>query len=335
MEPLRATSRGKISLLVATLGAVSFSTAPGMTQDPPRLGFGDEVSVSWVLVSVVVSGRNEPVAGLDREDFELLIDGRGIAVESFEGHHAGPISVLVLQDTSGSMANGGSERSSRELARALLSAATPGDQYALATFAGRSTTLAVSFTDDVALLEAAIDAWMPWGTTALHDAIAWLPNIGMDRHHPRRAALLLTDGADNDSRLAAETARGIMARTEIPVYVLHFSGRRPRSRNESALGPQENELAALSRATAGRYLRVFDGEDVEEVVRSIGAGLRQQYVLGFPVSSDDSSENHDIEVRVHGKKHHIRHRLSYHGAAPAAALASTEPHRSNSSKGAL
>ena len=311
-------------MLVGILGVALLSTGSVLSQDPPRLEFGDEVSVSWVLVPVVVSGRKEPVADLEREDFELLIDGRRIAVESFEGHHGGPISVLVLQDTSGSMANGGSERTSRELARALLSAAAPGDQYALATFAGRNTTLAVSFTDDVARVEAAIDAWVPWGTTALHDAIAWLAAIGMDRHHPRRAALLLTDGADNDSRLAAETARVLMASTEIPVYVLHFSGRRLVSRNQSALGPQEAELAELARVTAGRYLRVFDGDDLQDLIRSIGAGLRQQYVLGFPVRSDDRSEVRDIEVRVRSKKRHLKHRLSYHGPAPAHALASSE-----------
>ena len=66
-------SRGTIRLLVGIIGAASFATATAVSQEPPRLGFGDEVSVSWVLVSVVVSGRKEPVAGPEVDEFVPIL----------------------------------------------------------------------------------------------------------------------------------------------------------------------------------------------------------------------------------------------------------------------
>ena len=115
---------------------------------------------------------------------------------------------------------------------------------------------------------------------------------------------------------------------------MQLTGRRSESRDQPANATQETDLAELSRATAGRYVRIYEGDDLDEIIDSIGAELRQQYVLGFPVRSDDSTEFHDIEVRVDGRKHRIKHRLSYRGSAPAYAPVDQEVTLSSHERGA-
>ena len=60
----------------------------------------------------------------------------------------------------------------------------------------------------------AVATWEAYGTTALHDAIARLPEIAGAARFPRRAALLITDGVDNASSISAAEARELVRRAE-------------------------------------------------------------------------------------------------------------------------
>src|SRR5262249_42443846 len=153
-------------------------------------------------------------------DFKLLVDGRPAPFDSFEARADAPASILFLQDLSGSMANGGKIGLSRDVVRYFLGRGVEGDEFAIAAFAGDEFKVQVPFTSDVAALRQTVSAWEPYGTTALHDALAHIPEVSQSGHKPKRFAILITDGVDNASTLRPEQARDLVRAAQVPVYVI-------------------------------------------------------------------------------------------------------------------
>jgi len=67
-----------VAALVAAAAAAQTRPATPPPPPPPASSFADEVSVAWILVPVTVKSRAGYVRGLDKEDFELKVDGRRI-----------------------------------------------------------------------------------------------------------------------------------------------------------------------------------------------------------------------------------------------------------------
>ncbi len=287
--------------------------------DAQDSGYRERIEVEWVLVPAVVRTPSGYVHGLGRDDFELRVDGRPVAVESFEAAGDAPMSLVHLQDLSGSMALSGKIDASRRLLTCILDRARPGDELAVATFASGRIRVEVPFTGEVAALRDAMDTWRGYGTTALHDAVAWLPTVAVHDHSVKRAALLVTDGADNASVLEPARARELVRRAKLPVYVLGLAtgspfelDRRGRKKHRHA-----DVLNLLAHLTGGRYHSVT-GEDVEEVCATIVQDLRSQYILGFATGGAGPPRYRSIEVKVRGKKRSVLHRQGYTGRSPAA-----------------
>ncbi len=293
----------------------------------PSLSFSDEASVAWVLVPVTVRNqRGDLVEDLEISDFRLLLDEREILIESFDHGGDQAVSLIHLQDLSGSMANGTKLAVSRQTLRFFLDRATAGDEFALATFAAGRTRVAVPFTDQVSLLRQQMDQWNGWGTTALHDAVAWLPDIKTAGRNPKRGALLLTDGADNASQLAPAFARRVVRQAELPIYVLDLSGG-PRPGESRANRELLRRLAATS---GGRYFSINTSTidpDATTTEASTAAGwlaacqaiaeeLRYQYVLGFQTRADGGTAYHPLQVQVKRSRLAVQHRQGYRGSLP-------------------
>src|ERR1700681_3498098 len=196
-------------------------------QEAPTPSFQAEFSVGLVLVPVVVRAGAGFAKNLDSKDFRLLIDGKPVPIESFERRSDAPASVVILQDLSGSMATGGKLEESRNVVRFFLSQVLPGDEFSLATFASEGLQVDVPFTTNTSTLREAIAGWEAYGTTALHDAVARMPEISLEGHNPKRFAVLVTDGVDNASRLTPEQARAIVQEAQLPTYVLGLEAGNP------------------------------------------------------------------------------------------------------------
>src|SRR4029077_7083861 len=96
--------------LVASLAAsaaMAQSPQPPQAPQPATPEFQDEVSVGLVLVPVVIRAGAGYARSLEKQDFRLSVEGRPVAIESFERRSDAPASLILLQDLSGSMANGG------------------------------------------------------------------------------------------------------------------------------------------------------------------------------------------------------------------------------------
>lgn len=284
-------------------------------QPPPQGGtaFREEVSVGWVLVPLSVRTRRGFVADLEPRDVRLFADGEPVTLGSFERGAKAPLELVLLQDLSGSMALGGKLAASRQAASCFLDRLRPGDRYALASFAGRRLTVEVPFTADLTAGREAAEAWRPYGVTALHDAVARLPGIRATGQ-AAGAAVLITDGAENASRIDPNEAREIVRRAQLPVYVLSLARRRTESPQDR--GDYASILRRLAAASGGRYLPIEPATALQTACRSVVEELRSRYVLGFPTAGDESRwRKLDIEVDRRGVE--IRSRAGYHGPPPA------------------
>ena len=285
--------------------------------------FNDSSSVSWVLVPVVArhnGPRKRPLRKLEREDFRLSVDGREVEVGSFESGDDNPIRLVFLQDLSGSMANAGKLDASRQALELFMADARPGDELSLATFTAAEVTIPVPWTGDVGELRKAAADWQPWGRTALHDAVAFLPRIRASDQSLRRAAILLTDGGDNASELSPTQAREIVRAAELPIYVLDLRLGRPLEAPKPYETSVAQVLQLLAQLTGGRYFAVTDIEALEAAHAAIAEELREQYVLGFATRSAGTAAQHTIELKIPSRrKARLSYRHGYYGHLPTIA----------------
>lgn len=309
-----------VGLALGVPPAPSSGQAPG---EPPAGSFGETFSVGYVLVPVVVRAGSGYARGLEADDFRLEVEGRRVAIESFEPRADAPASLVFLQDLSGSMETSGKLAASQEVVRYFLDRAKDGDEFALASFSGDESRVEVPFTGDVAALRQSVDSWKAYGTTALHDAVAALPRISAAGQNAKRFILLVTDGLDNASRIRPEEARRIVRQAQLPVYVLGL-----RAGNPYEVTPQGEKiyryadvLNLLAHMTGGRYLPVDGPDDLKEAVAAIEDDLRHQYVLGFS-TGDGRSRFRQLQVAVEGDgRRAVAFRRGYTGPPPARAPA--------------
>jgi Ca-activated chloride channel homolog len=315
-------------LLDLALPLLLLATGPGGTPaaatpvPTPPARFEDVLAVNAVLVPVMVRTRSGYANNLEAKDFRLLVDGRPVPIESFDKNTEAPTSMVVLQDLSGSMGTGGKIELSREVVRYFVNQALPGDEFALATFASGHGEVEVPFTADRDALLDAVSRWQGWGTTALHDAVAWIPDISAEGHNSRRFAILVTDGVDNASTLAPEQAREIVRTAQVPVYVFGLGSGSPYEL--TAAGQKvyryADVLNLLAGASGGRYFPISRPADLPPALKIIAEDLRHQYVLGFSTREGEGSYRHlrvEVKAKGLGDRTTVVFRRGYKGPPPA------------------
>jgi len=307
----------------SALGFLLLSSLAASAQDRPAelsaYTFGEVYSVEVVLVPVAVRGET-PGERLPRDRFQLKVDGRPIEIESFENDSGAPLSLIFMQDLSGSMAEPEKLATSRQALDCFLDTARKGDDLALATFAGGRTEVEVPLTEDIGAMREAMDLWKPYGTTGLYDAVAMLPEISVGSGGTKRAAVLVTDGVDNVSAITPQQAQGLVQAADLPVYVLAL----PSPDEETA--PRGtfrygDLLEQLAQATGGRYYELESSAQARRTCAAILGELRHQYVLGFSVTGTGPARYHPIhvELRKPGRRVSLIHRRGYRGTAPSSA----------------
>ncbi|MEM7482208.1 MAG: VWA domain-containing protein [Acidobacteriota bacterium] len=276
-------------------------------------GFSESISVSLVLVPVVVRERDGGlVTHLDRKDFRLEVAGQEIPIETFDEGGEIPVSLVFLQDLSGSMGNGGKLEVSRHTLEYFLARAKARDEMALASFTDGRLGIDIPFTQDHAVLREALQLWQPYGTTALHDAVAWIPEISDEGRHPKRAVVLVTDGIDNASTIEPALARQMVQKARLPVYVIGLG-----EDSAAVEGSYAQLLQRLARTTGGRYFAAAAPTDVARAASTVVNELRSQFVLGFRAQSSEAPAFRAIRVRVKGGARSVEHRKGYRGGPPA------------------
>ena len=279
-------------------------------QNPPVAAF--KSSVDMVRIAAVVrDGKGRFVQDLTARDFEVMDGGQAKPITDLQRGSTG-VSVAVLFDVSGSME--GHLLNAREAATHVLSWLDASrDEAGIYTF---DTHLdeRTPFTIGLRTLPDSMTSLVPFGATSLHDAIALTARKVGEREGRRRAVVVMTDGADNSSRLKPEDVSAIASAIDVPVYIFGIvpsidnpdSDTSTRSAESSAFaGP----LADLAAWTGGHVFVASTPGQRSVAARQIVDELRHQYLIAFESSGKPGW--HPLVVRARNKDLIVRARSGY------------------------
>jgi Ca-activated chloride channel family protein len=180
---------------------------------------------------------------------------------------------------------------SREAIRQFVGYSVQGDEYSLVEF-NDSTRLLSGFTSDEKQIEGALQAIQPEGWTSLLDAIFLSLSHMKKAHNPRRALVVLSDGADNNSRYSAREIRSLLRESDVALFAVGIDG--------PMVGPASMSLLRkLAEETGGRMFRVTDVSQLPEAVQKLNAALRDQYTLAYsPKNSAHDGRYRKVQLKL-------------------------------------
>lgn len=307
-------------VVLAILLAACARPSPALpAQDAPVGHFTATAGTEYVGLPVVVRDRKGRfVDDLRKEDFHVWVDGKTVAIDSFEKSDRAPVSFAILLDVSGSMRVADKLDRAREMIQRLVALRQPGDDFALFSFSEEEVRVVAGFDRDPAALLRQLFFLKPEGKTALYDAVIQTSNELLAGQNTKKAILLFTDGVDNASQLTTKDIERVMQNESVPVYAIgmknaSYTVLNEELRNELSL----TALELLAQASGGRMFLVSGDEDLRPIANAIDSELRRQYVLGFQPSGEGDVRYWPIVVTVKGGGTRVvRARRGYRGTAP-------------------
>jgi Ca-activated chloride channel homolog len=268
-----------------------------------------------LLTCAVVDEKGRPVGDLSRAAFRVWEDGVQQPTTSFL-HQDQPVSLGILVDNSGSMLD--KRAAVNAAALNLLRASNPRDATFIVNFSDRAF-LDQGFTSDLVALNRGLSHFDSKGTTALYDAVAASADE-LARHGklPKQVLLVITDGADNASRLELEQAiRRVQNLGGPVVYTIGLLFGTDKEESQRARAALER----LSEETGGIAYFPHSLNDVDGIAAEVAHDIRDQYTIGYRPSKSASLEGYRA-VRVeanapgHGKLT-VRTRKGYYARKTA------------------
>jgi VWFA-related protein len=284
-----AYMRAKLTVMVlAALAAVT--TAWPAAQEP---SFRSSSSDLVVLPVTVTDSQGLFVSDLPVERFGVYDNGRRVPVNLFTNEDT-PVTVGLIIDDSGSMRRKMPKVISAVLAFATLS--NPDDEL-----------FALRFNDDVqdALpnhpfllagdhdnLEAALNALVPVGRTALYDAVL----TGLERLEkrtlPRKVLVIISDGGDNASRARLDAVLDRARRSSAALFTIGVF-------DEADIEIDPGVLKTLARETGGDRFLPESSSELHQACEKIARTIRSGYTIGYEPPLRDGAF-HRVEVKIEG-----------------------------------
>jgi VWFA-related protein len=282
-------------------------------------------SVAMVSVAAVVRDRKGRfVTDLSKKDFEVLEAGQSKDIVDFRAELNGPVKVAVLVDVSGSMRMAQRTTEARRAADHIFANLAGGDEAAVFSFDTMLSEVQ-SFTADRTKLQAAVGGVdKPYGQTSLYDAIAATARMvagasksGASGLPQRSAVVVITDGVDTRSRMAANEVAEAASGIDVPVYILAVVSAvdDPRENDDDQRAAAASNLQDLARGTGGELFISSAPAHASIAARQIIGELRHQYVLAFEASTRAGWR--PLEIRTRKDRLTVRARSGYGVSEPS------------------
>ena len=274
-----------------------------------------KVDVKLVNVFVTVTDEHgAPIAGLTKDNFDLMEDDKAQKIALFDKESALPLNIVMAVDTSLSTRKDLPLElaSARRFAHAIL---RPMDVMSLYQFSETVSEL-TPFTPDLRAIDRGIDRVRGGAATALYDAL-FLGSQALEPRQGRKVMVVITDGGDTMSKVnyqeavrAAETAEAILY--SIIVVPIEASAGRD-------IGG-EHALITLAEQTGGKSFYASEG-GLAKAFERVSEDLRTQYLLGYyPKNQEVGRSFHRLLVtvpRAASDAFNIRYRSGYYSDSPA------------------
>jgi Ca-activated chloride channel family protein len=280
-----------ILTLIAALGRVAAKGAddsgqvsiPTLPKRPAavRQRASLRLDVNLVLIPVLVTDPYQrPVRGLKKESFRLFEGRSQQQITQFFSDDT-PVSIGIIFDASNSMTN--KIERTRQAVSQFLRMSTPGDEFFLIKFSDRPEQVS-GFTNDIERIEKGVRSIEPGGWTALYDAIYFGINRMKRAKYDRKVLLVLSDGADNNSRYSERETRRMLREADLRLFAISIqTGAEP--------------LDHISEETGGRAIRVKKIDELPDMAVNLSREIHSEYVLGYS-PSDEPKDGKYRKVKV-------------------------------------
>lgn len=258
-------------------------------QEPPQASQPIQVQTTVVSVFATVRDRHNGIIGdLTKDDFKVYEDGVEQKVAYFTKEVDMPLSLAILMDTSGSMAQ--ILLPEQDAASRFVHEVMRKKDEALVMSFDLDVNLLADFTEDPAVLARAIRRTtinaagpaitpgtvpMSGGGTNLYDAVYLACHDELSSEAGRKAIVLLTDAEDTGSKLTENDAIEAAQRADAVIHILLISD--PRA--TEGYGP--GVASRMTQETGGRVINVRNDKALEKAFDMVTEELRSQYVLGY------------------------------------------------------
>lgn len=257
-----------------------------------------------VLNTTITDAKGNAVSGLKQSQFKVFEDGQEQKIDFFDTEKT-PFAAVILIDTSGSMET----RISMARAAAInfLDGLRPDDVTAIYNFDSK-ISLVQEFSNSRDITDRIFDLKAD-GMTALNDAIYKAAQELGKRPEKRKAIIVLSDGADNNSGHAAGKVLQAALASNVTIYTIDMStvdtGGKDRMQNQSA-------LKNFAEKSGGIFIPTPGGAAMRAAFKNIVEELGTQYTLGYqPSNTKKDGKWRTIEIKVASPNLNIRTRKGY------------------------
>ena len=282
------------------------SAGPGLAQAQEAI-FHSDTNLQSIGVQVTDRQKRD-MRGLTASDFTILEDGRRQEI-AFFGTDEDPITVAILLDTSPSMESGQKLARARALLAPLIRGNLPEDEIFLVPFTDRIGTFRELSADQRANPPAVRKASFTGGTS-LYDALATALCHLRTARNSRQAMVVITDGADQLSRLHLEELIRLAQSSRPQIFMIGFfdaneaSLFRSSGKTVSLVSGHEIDnpiqvFARIARESGAESFFPSSESDLKKALDRILGILRAQYTLAY--YPKDASKVRRIQVRVNLK----------------------------------
>ncbi len=255
-----------------------------------------KVDVKLVNVFVTVTDEHgAPVGGLQKDNFNLLEDGKAQKIAVFDKESALPLSIVLGIDTSLSTRKDLPLElaSARRFAHAIL---RPVDALSLYQFS-EIVSEVTHFTSDLKTIDHGIDHVRTGSATALYDAL-YLGSQALEPRQGRKVMVVITDGGDTVSKVDYQDAVRAAQQAEAIVYSIIIV---PIEASAGRDTGGEHALIQLSEDTGGKYYYATSVSQLDDAFHRISDELRTQYLLAYyPSQRLSDSDFRRIQINVNG-----------------------------------
>ncbi len=265
------------------------------------------VKVDAVNVLVTVTDRKGRfVTDLTQDRFKVYENGKLQEITNFSHQTDLPLRIGLLMDTSASVRTklAFEKQGATQFLRSVM---RPGDRALLAAF-DSGVSLISDFTSRSSEVARQIQGLRAGGGTALLDAVYLVTRDKMNSPAVRQTIVVLSDGADLDSKRTLEETLRIVQSQGVTVYAIGTN-------RFGASGDKKGEkaLIALSEETGGRAFFPYSEQQFTDSFEQVNQELRSQYSLTYvPQNPITVGEFRKLKVRLaKGKDLQLRYRSGY------------------------
>ena len=251
------------------------------------------------ILFTVTDKKGRFVTDLGKDDFEVIENKKPQTIQQFTAESDIPLRLAVLVDTSNSIRE--QFRFEQQAAiRFIQSVVRPREDRLMLVSFDSAAEMVSDLTGDLKKLEDGVKSMRPGGGTAFYDAIyfACKEKLMMDqpRDKFRRAMIVISDGADTESRMSRDQALEMAQKADVVIYAISTNITRDDKDGDKV-------LRYLTEETGGQAFFPFKVEDLDQSFENIANELRHQYNIFYrpePLKTDGLY--HPVSVKPKGRK---------------------------------